>query len=133
MLPELKHKAGRFFIVFFIQKQGTAPCTENKIYFPLLLLYVRNIFSVVSCFCRCFQVEDWTFFSFLTEQLKHLLPRYLCRLFCISTITWFLSTFLFYSSSSCSDSLCIFLFSNEAEFTVESYCSSFNIRLTYVK
>lgn len=26
---------------FFIQTRGATPCTENKIYFPLLLLYVK--------------------------------------------------------------------------------------------
>lgn len=26
----------------FLQKRGVAPCTENKIYFPLLLLYVKS-------------------------------------------------------------------------------------------
>lgn len=31
-----------------------APCTENKIYFLLLLLYVWNIFSLVSCFKSLF-------------------------------------------------------------------------------
>lgn len=31
-----------FLSSVFLQKPGAAPCTENKIYFPLLLLYVKS-------------------------------------------------------------------------------------------
>lgn len=48
MLPEQKHKGGgnkklfSLFFFFFNKNKGAAPCTENRIYFPLLLLYVKS-------------------------------------------------------------------------------------------
>lgn len=56
-----------------------APCTENKIYFPLLLLYVKpDILSLVSCFDRCVSVEDWRAFGWFSPHKSLNIHVFLC-------------------------------------------------------
>lgn len=56
----------------FLQRRGAAPCTENKIYFPLLLLYVESGHFQSSELLQTLFLSGGPRFIFLSQTLIHM-------------------------------------------------------------